>query len=403
MKFKLSFLLFSILPFLTILGNPKVFWAFHILILLVISLEKKAFVNRSGFNSYLFLLGLPLIWTIFFSFDDNYILIVKALFYLTTPLIFTYIGIRIAQLASQKMIFNYLIYYGTTSALLYILFSIYNFGLFVFLDPMKVREILLWSSISNVIAIVIILFSDKYGINLLKNRYHKLVLTAINLSAIYLSASRTYYVILIMFLIIFLYHKNKKILAVFGVFLFLVLNIYVTYNNNSIFAEKLKSGITETFVGNYNSEDDITHKYRGYETYRALKTYTSGGLINLLFGHGCGKLVDLGTYVELGSADWKLIPIIHNGFVYQLLRQGALSLILFLIFFAKVFKINHTVSNFYFRIILGSILSLIISNYVISSFFSVEMLLLWMLIGAYIVHADRANKRYKIIKNEVRK
>ena len=157
---------------------------------------------------------------------------------------------------------------------------------------------------------------------------------------------------------------------------------------------KIISSTEETIVSDYNSSADINSYYRGFETYMSLKTYLNGTPLNLLLGQGFGKEVDLGTYVLLGDTERKLIPILHNGYAYQLLREGLLGLILFSIFLINIFRLRpiDNISNFIYTITICSIISLIFSNYVISSFFSAEMLQLWMLIGAYMVFIEKLKK-----------
>jgi O-antigen ligase len=262
------------------------------------------------------------------------------------------------------------------------------------MDPYAMRELYTWGSITTALTPIIILFSEKYGIVLLKNRKSKILIILINLIALYLTASRTYYFIFLVFLFIFLYKINKRKLALIGTIMAIVMILTINLNSDSKLATKIISTITETNISDYNSAADINNKYRGYETYMALKTYLNGTPLNLLLGHGFQKEVDLGTYVMLGDTQRRFIPILHNGYAYQLLREGLLGLILVIIFFVKIFRLKpiDDISNFNYQIAIGSILSLLFSNFVISTFFSAEMLQLWLFIGTYLVCIEMKKK-----------
>lgn len=392
-KIRFSFLLILFLPFLVLFVNAKIYWAFHILVFIVIYMEEKRLYKTKNI-SILLLLGIPLLWASLFSFNASLSSIIKSLFYLITPLLFTFIGIQIAKITSQEIILKYLVYSGTIGSLFYVILASYLLGFKAFMDPYAMRELYTWGSITTALTPIIILFSEKYGIVLLKNRKSKILIILINLIALYLTASRTYYFIFLVFLFIFLYKINKRKLALIGTIMAIVMILTINLNSDSKLATKIISTITETNISDYNSAADINNKYRGYETYMALKTYLNGTPLNLLLGHGFQKEVDLGTYVMLGDTQRRFIPILHNGYAYQLLREGLLGLILVIIFFVKIFRLKpiDDISNFNYQIAIGSILSLLFSNFVISTFFSAEMLQLWLFIGTYLVCIEMKKK-----------
>ncbi|OGS71670.1 MAG: hypothetical protein A3F91_12450 [Flavobacteria bacterium RIFCSPLOWO2_12_FULL_35_11] len=389
MKLKLSYLILLILPILSIIVNAKIYWAFIILLLVFIIVEEKVLVLTKGYYLLLYL-GIPLLWMSFFSFNDHLHFIIQSLFYLTTPLIFTFVGIQLSRIVSPILLLKYIIYSGTIGAVLYILISFFNLGFYVFLNPYEMREILSWGSITNVITLIIMFFSKKNGIFFFNNFYRNLIII-INIIGLYFTASRTYYLLFIIFILIFLYKNNKKIFLLFGSLIFVLISFVLTSNFDNKLVSKIKSVVTETSMGDYDTEEDINTKYRGFETFMALKTYASGTTMNLLLGHGFEQQVDLGVEVMLGGEMRSVIPVLHNGYAYLLLKEGFLGLIFFFIFFIKVFKLkpNDNILNFNRKIIFGSIISLIVSNFVIGTFFSVEMSILWILIGAFIGHVKK--------------
>ena len=107
--------------------------------------------------------------------------------------------------------------------------------------------------------------------------------------------------------------------------------------------------------------------------------------------------MDLKIYVQLGEDFRRNIPVLHNGFAYLLLRCGAFGLFSFLIFFVFIIVVafNKIQDHFLSLILFGLVLSLLISNYVIGTFFSTEMSIGWVIIG--IIFTLRQNESIKEI------
>jgi len=390
---RLSFALLLLLPFLFFLVSKEIYWLCHLLILIVIIFEKNKFNKH---KSYLFLLlVIPLFWASFFSFQDDQYFVIQALFYLVTPFLLTFLGMKISRITNQQLVFKYIIYSGTIGALFYVGISFYFFGFKSFIDPYSIREFFFWGSIASVIAIFLVLYSEKYGIVLIRNKTFKYFIIGVNSLALYFTASRTYYFIFLVFLVIFLYNINKKKLFLIFGFFALFSSFFLTLFSDNLLVKRFTSSATEISVRNYQTDEEINTNYRGFETNMALETYMSGTELNLIFGHGFEKRVDLKTEVILGGFSGSEIPVLHNGYVYILLKEGFLGLIFYFIFFIKLFKLRIYVREFkFFNIIMtGSIISLLFSNFVVGTFFSMEMSLLWILFGVYIGYVEMAKKR----------
>ncbi|MFW9929156.1 MAG: hypothetical protein ACFFD1_07180 [Candidatus Thorarchaeota archaeon] len=392
MKAKVSIFLLALLPIISFFLNVKIYWAFHVLLLVCILIEEKVLVVTRGYY-LLSYLGIPLVWTLFFSLNDQLHFIIQALFYLATPLVFTFVGMQYSRIISPVMLLKYIVYSGTIGSLIYIGISFYHLGLGAFFNPYEMRDFYVWGSATNVMAIIIMLFSRKYDIVLFNKKVGNFVIL-INLMALYFTASRTYYLAFLVFMFIFLYEKNKKIIFSALLFLIILFGIVMTSDSENKLIGKFQSTGTEITLGEYDTAKEINNKYRGFETFMAYKTYISGTSLNLLFGHGFEKQVDLGVEVLLGDEMRSLLPWLHNGYMYQLLKEGLFGLILFLLFFIRVIKLKSKdiVLSFCSKIILGSIITLMISNFVICTFFSIDMSILWVFLGMYIVYVEKEKK-----------
>lgn len=87
----------------------------------------------------------------------------------------------------------------------------------------------------------------------------------------------------------------------------------------------------------YSNMSEINDNWRGFEGYKALQSYRSMNPVEQCFGGGFGKLVDLGFSMDLGgTTEIQEIPILHNGYLYLLVKTGIIGLALFFAFVAQV-------------------------------------------------------------------
>jgi len=161
-------------------------------------------------------------------------------------------------------------------------------------------------------------------------------------------------------------------------------------NSSSTFTDKIIGSFGEITIGNYNSEQDINLRYRGYETFMALNGYAEGSEAEMLFG-GLGKLVDLKTFVRLGEdADFRYIPVLHNGWMYLLVKTGITGVLTYLLIFFGLVVTNwrkytdmagRPIIRLLAALNIGCVISLLITNYIVTSFFNVEMAVLMVTLG----------------------
>jgi hypothetical protein len=102
------------------------------------------------------------------------------------------------------------------------------------------------------------------------------------------------------------------------------------------FLGKLAHSLDEIHIEEYSDLKSISENWRGYETARALKHYSSGSVLQWFFGYGFGAQVDLGLAMRLGAGVdaerggyMRSIPIFHNGYIYLLIKGGAAAVALF--------------------------------------------------------------------------
>jgi hypothetical protein len=165
-------------------------------------------------------------------------------------------------------------------------------------------------------------------------------------ASIVLTLSRTLIVLLVSGLVVIVNpHKLKRLTMnqlLFGVIALAAAGAGVMHY------VKNEGGITELFVNkvlNTNSEvkvrayetyQEINENWRGFEAYRAAQAYDNLNAAEKMFGGGFGSLVDLGFAMQLGPGqEFQFIPVLHNGYMYLLVKTGFLGLTWFVLFIVQ--------------------------------------------------------------------
>jgi hypothetical protein len=76
----------------------------------------------------------------------------------------------------------------------------------------------------------------------------------------------------------------------------------------------------------FTHERDLNTYWRSYESFRALESIEHSGSLALVVGQGLGARLDLGLYQFLDGEYRRTVPILHNGFLYLLLKCGLFGL-----------------------------------------------------------------------------
>jgi hypothetical protein len=158
-------------------------------------------------------------------------------------------------------------------------------------------------------------------------------------------------------------------LLIFG---FILVVITTPKNDITTFHGKIARSVSEQVTAKYKNYSELNLNWRGYETYRAFKTYISGNAEQLVLGQGFGSLVDLGLTMKLAGIDYKKIPILHNGYAYVLVKTGIIGLILYIFFYFNLITISLKRRNSIYieqvllsRLLLGCTLSLMLAMFVV--------------------------------------
>ena len=164
------------------------------------------------------------------------------------------------------------------------------------------------------------------------------------------------------------------------------------------FNKKILRTFEEIKIEEYNDLADINNNWRGYESYRALTYFKEGKIFQKILGYGFGALIPLNLYIELDGLIYNKVPIIHNGYIYILVKYGIIGLALYIIYFINMILYilkskyidRNQMSIKYIGISLVTILLLL--TYTSNGIYHVKMLLPYLLLLNIIVFYFKQNK-----------
>jgi hypothetical protein len=373
----------------------EIIWSLYVLFLALIAMVRKKLTLQP--SSLTLLLSVPLVWGLIMSFDKDLLNTAKGFFYLSIPLIMILIGLQMSKIYDEKQFFSFVRTAGNVIALLFIFFTIMRAGFIAFISPYTEARFVVGSgSPACVLSLILGIYSDKFGLSLYKNATSRWFSILINLIAIYLFASRTYWVMLFLFIIIFSLKTMRKDKLLFFILIFasclILLTVWINSKNNLSFNNsilfKLVHSFNEIKLSDLKTRNEINIYYRGYESYRSWQTFKSGNLPELLFGGGFGQMVDLKTEVLLAGEYWKSVPWVHNGFFFVLVKLGAFGLISILLFFIYLadqgirgFGSKDRLRQFQSILILCCAASVFMTNFVDCGLYNFEMSLILITLG----------------------
>ncbi|OOQ57767.1 hypothetical protein [Mucilaginibacter pedocola] len=342
------------------------------------------------------ILIIPIVLGLFAGFSNDNYLIFKDFYYFLLPVIFILAGILLAFRLKIGEFLKALVYAGVLTSILVTSISVYYMGVGSLSDPYSAHYAAgIVGTPGPPIALAALLITKKFNIRLF-SRFQFNLFLLINAMGIYMCASRTYLVITLCFLLLLVADKVKRQWVIPVSFMIVMLlfmvpaNFFRATETSTSFVDKLLGSFNELSIGNYNTEEEINTKYRGYESFMALNQYAQGDTKDWIFG-GLGKLVDLKTFLRLGEdTDYQYIPVLHNGWLYLLIKTGIIGILTYLILFLRLVFINwrkyantqeKPVIKLFAALTIGCIFSLFLTNYIVTAFFNVEMSILMITLG----------------------
>ncbi|WP_158500560.1 O-antigen ligase family protein [Spirosoma radiotolerans] len=324
------------------------------------------------------------------------------------PILFIALGFALSTKISSMHFLKIIVLVGFFTSVMSVLISISKVGFGALLDPYSARIIgRAEGSPAPILGSLILLYCNSGPAKVFKRSY-ALFFLLFNLLGIYMAASRTYWIFLFCVLLVLYIRKLNAMRgsALFAILFCMLVSVasiqtgdFLAKSDNS-FVNKFMHSFREIDIKDYKSDEDVNMSYRGFESYKGMATYYNGQFHNLLIGRGLGQTIDLGLFIDLGGSDFKKIPILHNGYVYTLVKMGAFGLLMTLFFYLSLFRdswrfssITNQFAKNIFLIVAGSVFGLLVTNYSIASFYNVNMVIFSIFIGYYISFGQTAERR----------
>jgi len=181
--------------------------------------------------------------------------------------------------------------------------------------------------------------------------------------------------------------SDKRKLTLFLILLFaVVLGMFgsesIQYDSRMNMFGKIAHSIEEISVSDYATEEKINQNWRGYESYKAILTFTQGSALEQVIGRGLGALIDLGIHMQLSEITYRYIPILHNGYLYILVKAGLMGLLLYVWFLRRLLARARSLAKeqqpqetvFAGRMLAGLMWTFVFSTMVIAGVFNREVL-----------------------------
>ena len=238
---------------------------------------------------------------------------------------------------------------GIIIAILHLLIIVYSVFAYRITDMHKLREYSGYFSDFEVYAIIILLFKDRFGLEISKKRY-QLGIAVLSVSIILYLARTNFIQFAIFYIALKGYFRiNKRSVIVVSTILLAGLSTYAliySYNPRrgakgfEAFLYKIKIAPIEPFKRkvDVNNWKDFNDNYRSYETILTLRQVPQGGTSAVLFGEGMGSSIDLKRKVWLQTSFMRYIPFLHNGFMTVFLKSGAVGDVILVISILLFFR-----------------------------------------------------------------
>lgn len=321
----------------------------------------------------------------------------KDVYYFLSPVFTIYVGCIIAQRISIDVLKKSFLIVGIISSIAFIIKVLVQMGLVALIDPRTARVEGNEYVSSAVFLSLGVLVWELIKETQMTRREHRryLWMFFINLLAIYISASRTFWVASVAFITIAAWPYIRKHLLRFTIIGILGIAgigaIAVTNPDNTTIKTMLHS-TEEMSATKFSSAADRNNNYRAYEVFRSMRQFETYSLTEKVFGRGFGETIDM----VISPLGMRYIPFTHNGYPYILIKAGYAGMLCFFIFAFVMIRTIYRLRNYgdsNLRMLCYLAIGGIIVGYIVHSsvngLFNHGYNIVLMLSGAYIYYQNK--------------
>ncbi len=304
--------------------------------------------------------------------------IVKDFTYLLKPILGLLVGYQIFDKFKSKS-FDVFINAGLVLSTIHILLILFAFLKFHSVDMNLIRAEAGFFSDYEVYVFVVLLFSDKFNIEIDKKR--KTIFLFVIGFSIFMYLARTNFLQLAILVLgikgyFVLTKKSLQVLGIvsIGVLLSYGAIYYANPKRNGKGIEallyKIKIAPEEAFKTKINKNDwkDFNDNYRSFENIITVKQVTADGFRAVFFGKGIGSTLNIGQKIKTTDGSIiQYISIAHNGFMTIFMKSGLLGLLLLLAFLYLLYtqkRDKNPLINQLNMLLMGTSVFLVLSTWV---------------------------------------
>ncbi len=316
----------------------------------------------------------------------------KDVWYFTKPAIEIAFGLLVAPRVSLRGFLALIVCNGVIAALYHLGGIVWNFDEYLSLASSDIdgaRARFGYGDLAVVFSLVVVLERSTRA-RLLRRGVGGVVIFAVvaglDLLSMIASQSRTLAACLLLWIAIKLFQQKRRVAVLLACIVTLSVCVTLSLRVSGCDSgnKEYRDPIQELTIADYDSEEDINTNWRGFESFLALAEFSSFSPLHQLFGAGYGHMVPLDRERQLGENSFDEIPVLHNGYLYVLVKVGICGLAVFVAILVmmgrEVLRRRYVVDQGIQIIHLWTVLVVAFTTYVVMGAFNVSELRL-ILIG----------------------
>ncbi|MCF6131471.1 hypothetical protein [Flavobacterium wongokense] len=294
-----------------------------------------------------------------FYYDNSIYEVIRDITYLLKPILGLLVGYQLCRHANMKVI-QTIIYVGFIIAVIHLGTIAFNVVVHKVLNIHELRKYAGYFSDFEVYALILVIFHEKFNVELSRQRFWILLLTIAFSSFLYLSRANFIQAVVFYMALKGYFVMNKRALIILITFFSTVIigytiiyNMSLTRNGRGLEAllYKIKNAPIEAFKSKVDKDDwkDFNDNYRAYENMLTIRVMKSEGFWGMVRGKGLGSDVKLGQklYTNDGTVLTR-ISILHNAFMTVFLKSGLIG-VFFMLYFLRLLLTKRKTNDEYIR------------------------------------------------------
>ena len=162
------------------------------------------------------------------------------------------------------------------------------------------------------------------------------------MASVVLSFSRSGWLLLTLALFVYFELYKKPVLIVISGLMLINIGVLFTggFETANPIVNKFLNPMSELVQYESWNFYDINNNWRGYENFLTREVMANAGFLNQLLGFGAGYVLPLDVTITLAGEAHDEIPVLHSAYSYLFLKTGAVGVLLYLLFMARMLLLS---------------------------------------------------------------